>query len=145
MPQVFADVGQCVDAVLRRVGARIVLALPLGIGKPTPLANEFYRRALREAGMEVDDKLVFQAGRGIEDGAKATLQMIEENCGATAVQAVNDLVAIGAAWGWSIAGTFVILKVVNLFVPLRVHEDEEILGLDLSQHGEPAYASINAN
>jgi hypothetical protein len=26
-----------------------------------------------------------------------------------------------------------------------VHEDEEILGLDLSQHGEPAYASINAN
>ena len=60
-------------------------------------------------------------------------------------QVLIQLVAIGAAWGWSIAGTFVILKVVNLFVPLRVHEDEEIIGLDLSQHGEPAYASINAN
>ncbi|TME79102.1 MAG: ammonia channel protein, partial [Chloroflexi bacterium] len=60
-------------------------------------------------------------------------------------QVLIQLVAIGAAWGWSIVGTFVILKVVNLFVPLRVHEDEEILGLDLSQHGEPAYASINAN
>jgi len=58
---------------------------------------EGYRRALREAGMEVDDKLVFQAGQGIEDGAKTALQMVEENCGATAVQAVNDLVAVGCA------------------------------------------------
>jgi acyl-CoA hydrolase len=48
MPEVFADVGHCVDAVLRRVGPRIVLALPLGIGKPNALVNEFYRRALRD-------------------------------------------------------------------------------------------------
>jgi len=48
MPEVFDDVGHCVDAVLRRVGPRIVLALPLGIGKPNPLVNEFYRRALRD-------------------------------------------------------------------------------------------------
>ena len=53
MPQVFADVGQCVDAVLRRVGPRIVLALPLGIGKPTPLVNEFYRRALRDSSIDL--------------------------------------------------------------------------------------------
>src|SRR5436305_179237 len=45
MPEVFDDVGHCVDAVLKRVGTRIVLAMPLGIGKPNPLANEFYRRA----------------------------------------------------------------------------------------------------
>jgi acyl-CoA hydrolase len=48
MPEVFTDVGHCLDAVLRRVGPRIVLALPLGIGKPNPLVNEFYRRALRD-------------------------------------------------------------------------------------------------
>ncbi|HTD12617.1 MAG TPA: acetyl-CoA hydrolase/transferase C-terminal domain-containing protein [Steroidobacteraceae bacterium] len=53
MPEVFADVGTCVDAVLRRVGARVVLALPLGIGKPNPLANEFYRRALRDPAIEL--------------------------------------------------------------------------------------------
>lgn len=58
---------------------------------------EGYRRALREAGMDVDDNLVFQAGGTIEDGSKAALQMINEGCRATAVQAVNDLVAIGAA------------------------------------------------
>jgi acyl-CoA hydrolase len=53
MPEVFDDVGHCVDAVLRRVGNRIVLALPLGVGKPNPLANEFYRRALREPAIEL--------------------------------------------------------------------------------------------
>jgi LacI family transcriptional regulator len=58
---------------------------------------EGYRRALRESGLEVDDRLVFQAGRTIEEGAKAALQMINESSDATAVQAVNDVVAIGCA------------------------------------------------
>ena len=58
---------------------------------------EGYRRALREANLDVDDKLVFQAGGTIDDGTKAALQMLNENCGATAIQAVNDLVAIGCA------------------------------------------------
>jgi DNA-binding LacI/PurR family transcriptional regulator len=58
---------------------------------------EGYRRALREAGLDVDDKLVFQAGRSIDDGAKAALQMINESSDATAVQTVNDMLAIGCA------------------------------------------------
>ncbi len=58
---------------------------------------EGYRRALREAGADVDDRLVFQAGSTVEDGAKAALQMVNESCDATAIQAVNDLVAIGCA------------------------------------------------
>jgi DNA-binding LacI/PurR family transcriptional regulator len=66
----------------------------------TPWAHERfegYRRALREAGIEVDDRLVFAAGNTIEDGIKATLQMLNENCHPTAIQAVTDLVAIGCA------------------------------------------------
>ena len=58
---------------------------------------EGYRRALREAGLEVDDRLVFQAGRTIEEGAKAATQMISESSDATAVQAINDVVAVGCA------------------------------------------------
>lgn len=58
---------------------------------------EGYRRALREAGMDVDDSLVFQAGSTTEDGVKAASQVLDESCKATAVQAVNDLVAIGFA------------------------------------------------
>lgn len=58
---------------------------------------EGFRRAHREAGLEVDDRLVFHAGSTIEDGQKAALQFANEKCDATAIQAVNDLVAIGCA------------------------------------------------
>jgi len=53
VPILVDDAGECVDAVLRRVGPRVVLALPLGIGKPNPLANEFYRRAARDPGIDL--------------------------------------------------------------------------------------------
>lgn len=58
---------------------------------------EGYRRALLEAGLPVDDRLIFSAGATIEEGEKAALQMLGENPGATAVQTANDLIAIGAA------------------------------------------------
>jgi len=66
----------------------------------TPWAHERfegYRRAHREAGLEVDDKLVFAAGSTLEDGSKAALQMLNEGCHPTAVQTVSDPVAIGCA------------------------------------------------
>src|SRR5262249_27066500 len=55
-----------------------------------------YRRALREADLELEDKLIFEAGRTIEEGAKAAEQMLSETLDATAVQAINDVVAAGA-------------------------------------------------
>jgi len=58
---------------------------------------EGYRHALHDANLEVDEKLVFQAGATIEEGEKAALQLINEAPGATAIVAANDLVAIGAA------------------------------------------------
>lgn len=53
MPRSFDDVAECVENTLSRVGSRIVLALPLGIGKPNPLANEFYRRARRDPALRL--------------------------------------------------------------------------------------------
>jgi acyl-CoA hydrolase len=53
MATVLNDVGACVEAVFHRIGRRIVLALPLGIGKPNPVANEFYRRAARDPSIEL--------------------------------------------------------------------------------------------
>ena len=66
----------------------------------TPWAAERldgYRRALRDAGLPVQDKLIFGAGATVEEGASAALQFIQERPEATAIQCVNDLVAIGAA------------------------------------------------
>ncbi len=51
MPRTFDDVAECVESTLARVGPHIVLGLPLGIGKPNPLVNEFYRRARRDPGI----------------------------------------------------------------------------------------------
>jgi DNA-binding LacI/PurR family transcriptional regulator len=58
---------------------------------------EGYRRTLREAGLEVDDHLIFDAGTSIEEGEKAAVQLLQETTRPTAIQAVNDQVAIGAA------------------------------------------------
>src|ERR671937_80391 len=48
-------------------------------------------------------------------------------------------IAVTASIAYSAVMTFVILKVINLFVGLRVGEHEEVLGLDASQHREAAY------
>ena len=53
MPQMFDDVGEIVEEALRRVGRKVVLALPLGIGKPNLIANEFFRRARADRGLDL--------------------------------------------------------------------------------------------
>lgn len=58
---------------------------------------EGYRRALREAGLDLDDNLVFNGGSTIEEGEKTAEQMLAESPQVTAIQAVYDLVAMGAA------------------------------------------------
>ncbi|MGA8617079.1 MAG: ammonium transporter [Candidatus Sulfotelmatobacter sp.] len=54
-------------------------------------------------------------------------------------QLVNQLVGVAISWVLAIVGTLVILKVVDMTIGLRVSEEEEIQGLDLSQHGEEGY------
>jgi Amt family ammonium transporter len=54
-------------------------------------------------------------------------------------QLLNQLVGLIMAWLLAIVGTLIILKVVDLLIGLRVPDDHEIQGLDLSQHGEEGY------
>ncbi|HEV2690447.1 MAG TPA: ammonium transporter [Bryobacteraceae bacterium] len=54
-------------------------------------------------------------------------------------QLLNQLVGVVIAWILAIVGTLVILKMVDVTIGLRVSEDHEIQGLDLSQHGEEGY------
>ncbi len=54
-------------------------------------------------------------------------------------QLFNQFVGVGIAWVLAGVGTLVILKVVDLAIGLRVPEEQEVQGLDLSQHGEEGY------
>jgi Amt family ammonium transporter len=54
-------------------------------------------------------------------------------------QFVKQIVAVGAAAIFAASATFVILKLIDVTIGLRVPEQEEVLGLDTSQHGELAY------
>jgi len=54
-------------------------------------------------------------------------------------QVVNQLVGVLLAWAIALVGTFVLLKIVDWTTGLRVSEEQEIEGLDITQHGEEAY------
>jgi Amt family ammonium transporter len=52
---------------------------------------------------------------------------------------IGQLVATAITWVFSAAATFVLLKILDATMGLRVTPDQEIQGLDLSEHGEEAY------
>jgi ammonium transporter, Amt family len=54
---------------------------------------------------------------------------------------MDQLVAVGAALVYSAVVTFIIAKVVDVIFGLRVDEDAEDTGLDLSLHAETAYSN----
>ena len=61
--------------------------------------------------------------------------LLAGNPGQLGIQAI----AVSASIVYSAVMTFVILKLIDVFVGLRVPESEEVLGLDASQHREAAY------
>jgi len=52
----------------------------------------------------------------------------------------KQVVAVGATLLWSFAATFVIAKIIDATIGLRVTPDEEAEGLDVTQHAEAGYA-----
>ena len=56
-----------------------------------------------------------------------------------AQQLVNQLIAVGATISYAVVATFVIVKLVDFILGIRVNTESEVAGLDLSVHGEVAY------
>jgi len=52
-PRRYSDAGACVEDTLQRVGRRIVLGTPLGLGKANHLVNEFFRRACEDSRIDL--------------------------------------------------------------------------------------------
>jgi Amt family ammonium transporter len=59
----------------------------------------------------------------------------------SAAQLADQALAVLAAPVYAFGATFVLLKLVGLFSPLRVTAREEAVGLDIVSHGEEAYAT----
>lgn len=54
-------------------------------------------------------------------------------------QLLNQSIGVLIAWVLAAGGTFLILKLVDAVIGVRVSTEQEIQGLDLSQHGEEGY------
>ncbi|HJD34889.1 MAG TPA: ammonium transporter [Candidatus Mediterraneibacter tabaqchaliae] len=54
-------------------------------------------------------------------------------------QVISILVTIAVA----VVGTLICIGIVRIFTKLRVEPKEELIGLDITQHGESAYPSFN--
>ena len=52
----------------------------------------------------------------------------------------KQLIAVVAVMAWSFGISFVIFKVIDVVMGLRVSEDDEEVGLDLAQHSETGYS-----
>jgi ammonium transporter, Amt family len=51
-------------------------------------------------------------------------------------QVLIQIYGIAVTLAWSAAGTFILLKLISVFTPLRVDRQSEMEGLDVTQHGE---------
>jgi Amt family ammonium transporter len=82
------------------------------------------------ATVDVCDKKLISGGQavGLVDGRPGLL--------------VGQLVAVAVTWVLAALVTFAILKILDVTMGLRVKRDEELQGLDLSQHGEEGYIFI---
>jgi Amt family ammonium transporter len=80
-------------------------------------------------GMLLAGVLATTAVTGPPDGVRGLLEGNPQLLLAQIYGIVVTLVWVGVV-------TFLILKVVALFVPLRVRQEDEIMGLDVTQHGE---------
>jgi Amt family ammonium transporter len=108
-----------------------------------------YSATLLRSRLKIDDALDVFAVHGVGGtfGAVATgvfattainplgRGLIDGNPG----QVLTQTVAIGATIAYAVIATFVIIKIVDLILGIRVKSDQEEVGLDLAVHGEVAY------
>ncbi|MDE2481621.1 MAG: ammonium transporter [bacterium] len=98
-----------------------------------------YAAVRLRARMRVDDALDVFPVHGIGGTIGALLTGIFALHVAIAHQLLVQLAAIAVVWIYSAAMTYAVLRLVMRVMPLRVTPREEHLGLDLTQHAEPAY------
>ena len=117
-------------------------AVPIGIA--AAIAG-YYAIILIRGSKKVDDSLDVLACHGIGSTWGVLATGIFASIGATGLLAGNShqlmvqIVAIAATWIYSFLVTVALARIIDATMGLRVRDEEESVGLDLSQHGEGAY------
>ena len=89
--------------------------------------------------IKIDDPVGAVSVHGV-NGAWGTLAAGIFNMGGTSGSIIGvQLMGIGAAFCWSFGASFILFKLVDMAVTLRVSPEEEMEGLDFSEHGGNAY------
>ena len=113
----------------------------------------YYCMLFRAKKMGVDESLDVWACHGIGGtwGALATgifASVAVNPAGANglifgnAMQLAKQLLAVVVVWGFAFGATWILGKIVDITIGLRVSATEETVGLDISQHGERAYGGM---
>ncbi len=127
-----------------------VMGIPIGIGAA---AACYYSMLFRSRKMGIDESLDVWACHGVGGtwGALATgifASVAVNSAGANglifgnATQFARQLLAVIVVWAFAFGATWVLGKIVDVTMGLRVNATEETVGLDISQHGERAYGGI---
>lgn len=127
-----------------------IAGIPIGI---VAAIVSYYAMLVRARGRHVDESLDVFACHGIGGiwGALATgifATVAVNSAGAdglflgNGLQFVKQLIAVVAVAAYAFGATWVLGKVVDVVIGLRVKDDEEMVGLDISQHGERAFGGI---
>jgi Amt family ammonium transporter len=116
-------------------------AIPIGIGAGLIC----YYAILFRVGRNIDESLDVWAVHGIGGTWGAIATGIFASIGATGLitgnpgQVITQIIGVGATWVYAFVVTYILAKIVDVTIGLRVEEPEELVGLDLSQHAENAY------
>ena len=125
------------------VGPMPAIIIGLIAGVVCDLAARFLVR------LNLDDALSVWGVHGIGGtwGALATGLFVGVGFGGIAAftdasraeQILNQVISIVATWAWAFVMTFVIFWVIKVTIGLKVSDNSEAVGLDVTEHGETAY------
>jgi Amt family ammonium transporter len=118
-------------------GAAIIMGLIAGV--------VCYMGILMKAKLKYDDSLDVFGVHGIGGTTGALLTGVFATVGATGLlsgnmsQFVTQIVAVAAAGAYAFIGTIILAFLLEKTIGLRVEKEDEIIGLDQTQHSESAY------
>jgi len=89
--------------------------------------------------MHIDDPVGAISVHGV-CGAWGTLAAGLFNMGGTTSKImITQLIGIGAAFAWAFGTAFILFKLIDMTIGLRISKEEELLGVDIVEHGAHAY------